>query len=80
MHACLDHLLQALEHLGGVNESSVKTEAKRTMSRISGLELLIIVYSNGLKKSFWNLKCGSSSFSRKRMASCRRASRAKKPT
>ena len=40
----------------------------------------IMVYSNGLRKSFWNLKCGSSSFSKKRIASCRSASRAKKPT
>lgn len=51
-----------------------------TISRMSGLGLWIIVYSNGFRKSFWNLKCGSSSFSRNRIASWRRESKAKMPT
>lgn len=50
------------------------------MSRTSGLELWIMVYSNGRRKSFWNLKCASSSFSKNRMANWRRASKAKNPT
>jgi len=51
-----------------------------TISRISGLWLCLIVYSNGFRKSFWNLKCGNSSFSRNRIESCRSESNAKKPT
>ena len=51
-----------------------------TISRTSGLELWVMVYSNGRRKSFWNLKWGNSSFSKNLMASCRRASNAKKPT
>lgn len=51
-----------------------------TRSLASGLWLCVIVYSNGFKKSFWNLKLASSSFSRKRIASCRSASNAKNDT
>lgn len=47
---------------------------------MSGFGLWDIVYSNGFKKSFWNLKCANSSFSKNRMASCRRESNAKNPT
>lgn len=50
------------------------------MSLISGFWLWIMVYSKGFKKSFWNLKFGNSSFSRNRIASWRRESKAKKPT
>lgn len=50
------------------------------MSRTSGFELWTIVYSKGRKKSFWNLKCGNSSFSKNLMASWRSASKAKNAT
>lgn len=49
-----------------------------TISRASEFLLCTMVYSNGRKKSFWNLKCDNSSFSKKFMASCLRASKAKK--
>src|SRR5258708_33796499 len=66
----------------GVNQalSLINVSSKFTISRISGFALCVMVYSKGLKKSFWNLKCGNSSFSRKRIASCRKESRAKNPT
>jgi hypothetical protein len=81
----LDHLLKALQYLQrrqGVNQafSLINVSSKFTISRISGFALCVMVYSKGLKKSFWNLKCGNSSFSRKRIASCRKESRAKNPT
>lgn len=52
----------------------------RIMSRTSALLLWIIAYSKGFRKSFWKLKLVSSCFSKKRIASCRRESKAKKDT
>ena len=54
--------------------------AARTISLASEFLLLTMVYSNGRRKSFWNRKCESSSFSKKFIASCLNASRAKKLT
>ena len=51
-----------------------------TISRASAFWFIVMVYSNGLKKSFWKRKCASSSFSKKRIDSCLKASRPKKLT
>jgi hypothetical protein len=52
----------------------------RIMSLASGFALCTMAYSKGFKKSFWKLKFANSCFSKKRIASCRRESRAKKET
>lgn len=59
MDTRLYHLLETLEYLDIIGlEISLYINRfnKLTISRISGLLLCTIVYSNGLKKSFWNLK------------------------